>query len=276
MIDNKKEFNLVYENFIMIGERIKLRTVLFSLIFVPIFITFAAEGWSDDFEKAKQHLKDGICTYDEKLLQDAKEIFIQLADNNPSDYVYAYYVALAYLGLCDLKNFEIVKSSIKTKKKALKKERIALAEEGIVYADNSIKLNYNYSESHRVKGALISNRISGMISGIRYGNMAEDEINIALKIKPGNALAKIEIAREYIKKPAILGGDVKKGIEILNKVLIDNPELERGYLNLGIAHEKIGENEMAMNTFRQLLDLNPKNMEAKFYLERLMQSKYGV
>ncbi|MFQ5714095.1 MAG: tetratricopeptide repeat protein [Candidatus Scalinduaceae bacterium] len=234
------------------------------------FIAITSEGKNDEFEQAKQHLKDGIRTYDEELLQDAKEVFIQLANKNPSDYVYPYYAALTYLSLCDLKNFEMVKSSIRAKKKALKKERIALAGEGIVYVDKSIKLNDNYSESHRVKGALISNRISGMISGIHYGNMAEDEINIALKIEPNNALAKIEVAREYINKPGLLGGNVKKGIEILEKILKDNPEIEKGYVSLGIAYKEIGEKEKAMNTFKRVLEINPDNLEAKFFLDQLM------
>lgn len=246
------------------------------LFLILSFIAITSEGKNDRFEQAKQHLKDGIRTYDEKLLQDTKEIFIHLANKNPSDYIYAHYVALTYLSLCDLKNFEIVKSSIRVKKKALKKERIALAELGIVYADKSIKLNDNYSESHRVKGALISNKISGLISGMLNGRLAEDEINMALQIQPDNALAHIETARKFLNKPSIVGGDIEKGIETLNKILKDNPELERGYLNLGIAYEKRGENEKAMNIFKQLLNLNPRNIEAKYYLERLMQSKYGV
>lgn len=251
-------------------------TVIFLLIILLVFITFAVDGATDDFELAKQRLNDGIRTYDENLLLAAKESFVNLSKNNPSEYIYPYYVALAYLSLCDLKNFEIAKTSIKVKKRSLKKERITLAEEGLIYADKSIKLKDDFSESHRVKGALISNKISGMISGILNGHLAEDEIDIALQIDPDNALAQIETARKFINKPLILGGDLEKGIEILNKVLRDNPGLERGYLNLGIAYEKSGKKEKAMNTFRKLLDLNPKNLEAKFYLEKLMQLKYGV
>lgn len=252
----------------MIGKRTKLRTALFSLILILIFITFTAEGGNDEFEQAKRQLKDGIRTYDEILLQDTKEIFIQLANKNPSDYVYPYYAALTYLSLCDLKNFEITKSTVKADKKRLKTKRISIAEEGLNYADRSIELNNDFSDSHRVKGALFSNMISGMFSGIRYGGMAEDEINIALKIEPNNALAKIEVAREYINKPGLLGGDVKKGIEILEKILKDNHEIEKGYVSLGIAYEEIGEREKSMNIFKQLLNLNPRNLEAKYYLER--------
>ncbi len=262
----------------MIRKRTKLRAVLFSLILILIFITFTAEGSTsegsnDEFEQAKRQLKDGIRTYDEELLQDAKEVFIQLADKNPSDYVYAYYAALTYLSLCDLKNFEITKSTVKADKKRLKTKRISIAEEGLNYADRSIELNNDFSDSHRVKCALFSNMISGMFSGIRYGGMAEDEINIALKIEPNNALAKIEVAREYINKPGLLGGDVKKGIEILEKILKDNPEIEKGYTNLGIAYEEIGEREKAMKTFEHLLNINPENIEAKYNLDRLVSSK---
>jgi hypothetical protein len=37
--------------------------------------------------------------------------------------------------------------------------------------------------------------------------------------------------------------------------------------------EKIGENEKAVNTFERLLDLNPENIEAKYYLDRLVSTK---
>ena len=258
----------------MMEKRTKLRTALFSLIFFTTFIiTYSARGGNDRFEQAKLYLDEGIRTYNEKLLQDAKEIFIQLANGNPSDYVYPYYVALNYLGLCDLKNFEMTKITSKSKKRSLKEERIALAEKGLIYADKSIELKDDYSESHRIKGTLIPNKISGMFSAMSLGRLAEEEINLALKFDRKNALAHIEIARKYLNKLAIAGGDIGKGITILNKVLKDNPELERGHLNLGIAYEKIGENEKAVNTFERLLDLNPENIEAKYYQDRLVSMK---
>ncbi len=252
---------------------LKNTVTLFVIFLIVSFNTTTSDAENNRFEQAKRQLKDGIRTYDEELLQDAKEVFIQLADNNPSDYVYAYYAALTYLSLCDLKNFEITKSTVKADKKRLKTKRISMAEEGLNNADRSIELNNDFSDSHRVKGTLFSNMISGMFSGIRYGGMAEDEINIALKIEPNNALAKIEVAREYINKPGLLGGNVKKGIEILEKILKDNPEKEKGYVSLGIAYEEIGEKEKAINTFEHLLNINPENIEAKYNLDRLVSSK---
>jgi len=222
------------------------------------------------FEQAKKHLDDGIHTYNEQLLHDAKKIFLQLIKENPSDYIYVHYVALTHLGLCDLKNFEIAQSTVKKVKKALKAKRVAIAEEGLPFADKSIELNDNFSESYRVRGALISNRISGMVSGMRNGSLAEEDIDIALVIDKNNSMARIENARMYINKPGILGGNVNKGIEIIRNVIKDNPELEKGYVNLGIAYEENGELEKAINTFKRLLEINPDNPEARFYLDQLM------
>ena len=244
------------------------------ILFLAICIVAGtSEAENDRFEQAKKHLDDGIHTYNEQLLYDAKKVFLQLIKENPSDYIYVHYVALTHLGLCDLKNFEIAKCSVKKEKKVLKAKRVAIAEEGIPFADKSIALNSDFSDSHRVRGTLISNRISGMFSGMRNGSLAEEEINIALQIDNNNAMAHIENARKFINKPGLLGGDINKGIEILNNVMKDNPGLEKGYINLGIAYQENGEVENAVNTFKRLLEINPDNPEARFFLDQLMLSK---
>ncbi len=244
------------------------------IIFLVIcLVAGTSEAENDRFEQAKRNLDDGIHTYNEQLLHDAKKIFLPLIKENPSDYIYVHYVALTHLGLCDLKNFEIAKCSVKKEKKALKAKRVAIAEEGIPYADKSIALKSDFSDSHRVRGALISNRISGMFSGMRNGSMAEEEIDMALQIDNNNAMAHIENTRKFINKPGLLGGDINKGIEILNNVIKDNPGLEKGYINLGIAYQENGEVEKAVNTFKRLLEINPDNPEARFFLDQLMFSK---
>lgn len=251
----------------------KKACILLFLFLIVFFTAITSKAENGKFEQAKEYLDDGISTYNEKLLHDARKILIQLIKKNPSDHIYVHYVALTYLGLCDLKNFEIAKSPLREVKNALKAERVALAEEGIVYADKSIALKNDFSDSHRVKGALISNRISGMFSGMRNGSLAEEEINMALQIDNKNDMAHIENARKFINKPGLLGGDINKGIEILEYVIKDNPGLEKAYVNLGIAYEKNGELEKAINTFKHVLEINTDNPEARFFLDQLMLSK---
>ncbi len=246
------------------------------LLFILLIFSFHAvvsDAGSDRFEQAKKYLDKGTNTYNEQLLQDAKKIFIQLSNDNPSDYEYAHYVASTYLGLCDMKNFEIEQSAVKKVKKALKAKRVAIAEEGMPFADKSIELNDNFSESYRVRGALISNKISGMISGMKNGSLAEEDIDIALQIDGNNPMALIENARMYINKPGILGGDVNKGIEIITNVIKDNPELEKGYVNLGLAYIENVEIQNAINIFNRLLEINPSNPEALFFLDKLKLTK---
>ncbi len=247
--------------------------IVFFIFLIVSFNAFALDAGNDKFEQAKKYLGKGIDTYNEQLLQDAKKIFIQLCKDNPADYEYAHYTALAYLGLCDLKNFEIAQNYVKKIKKALKANRVAIAEDGIVYAEKSISLKDGISESHRVYGALISNRISGIVSGMRNGNLAEEQVNIALELDSNNAMAHIENARMYLNKPGLLGGDIDKGIEILIKVVKDNPELAKGYINLGIAYQENDETEKAINTFKSLLETNPDNPEAKFFLDQLTSTE---
>ena len=251
----------------------KKASTLLILFLIISFHAVPSYAGSDRFEQAKKYLDKGINTYNEQLLQDAKKIFIQLSKDNPSDYEYAHYVASTYLGLCDLKNFEIEQSVVKKVKKALKAKRVAIAEEGMPFADKSIELNDNFSESYRVRGALISNKISGMISGMKNGSLAEEDIDIALQIDGKNPMALIENARMYINKPGILGGDVNKGIEIIANVIKDNPKLEKGYVNLGLAYIENVEIQNAINIFSRLLEINPSNPEALFFLDKLKLTK---
>ena len=251
----------------------KKACILLSIFLLVSFHAIVAGAGGDSFEQAKKYLDKGINTYNEQLLQDAKKIFIQLSKDNPSDYEYAHYVASTYLGLCDLKNFEIEQSAVKKVKKALKAKRVAIAEEGMPFADKSIELNDNFSESYRVRGALISNKISGMISGMKNGSLAEEDIDIALQIDGKNPMALIENARMYINKPGILGGDVNKGIEIITNVIKDNPKLEKGYVNLGLAYIENVEIQNALNIFSRLLEINPSNPEALFFLDKLKLTK---
>jgi len=250
----------------------KTRILLLVFLLVP-FHSIVSDAGDDRFEQAKKYLDKGINTYNEQLLQDAKEVFKQLSKDNPSDYEYAHYVASAYLALCDLKNFEIAQSSVKKVQKALKAKRVAIAEEGLPFVDKSIELNDKFSESYRVRGALISNKISGMISGMKNGSLAEEDIDIALQIDKNNPMAQIENARMYINKPGILGGNINKGIEIIRNVVMDNPELEKGYTNLGAAYVENGDVEDAINIFKRLLEINPDNPEARFFLDQLTSKK---
>jgi tetratricopeptide (TPR) repeat protein len=250
------------------------KTSKILLVFMILsFHAVVSDAGNDRFEQAKKYLEKGTKTYNEQLLQDAKKIFIQLIKDNPSDYEYAHYVALSYLGLCDLKNFEIEQSPVKKVKKALKAKRVAIAEEGLPFADKSIELNDNFSESYRVRGALLSNKISGMFSGMKNGSLAEEAIDLSLLIDENNPMALIENARMYINKPGILGGDVNKGIEIIKNVLKDNPELEKGYVNLGLAYIENVEIQNAINIFKRLLEINPSNPEALFFLDKLKLTK---
>ena len=251
----------------------KKASILLSVFLLVSFNAIILYAGDDRFEQAKKYLDKGINTYNEQLLQDAKKIFIQLSKDNPSGYEYTHYVASAYLGLCDLKNFEIEQSTVKKVKKALKAKRVAIAEEGMPFANKSIELNDNFSESYRVRGALISNKISGMISGMKNGSLAEEDIDIALQLDENNPMARIENARMYINKPGILGGDVNKGIEIISNVIKDNPELEKGYVNLGLAYIENVEIQNAINIFTRLLEINPSNPEAMFFLDKLKLTK---
>lgn len=242
-----------------------------SITFISALV-FAADLESK-FDKARQLLNEGARTYSVEKLNAAKILFLELSNDDPGNYVYPYYMGLMYLELCNIKNFEIDKSAIRAEKKVRKAERVAIAGEGETYVNKSISLKEDFSDSHRLKGALISYKISGMISGMRFGGQADDEIKLSLKLDPNNSLASIETARKLIYNPAIAGGDLNEGIRLLKEVTKSNPELERAYILLGMAYEWKREYDKAMITFKDLLKINPANPEAQFFLDKILDSE---
>ena len=72
---------------------------------------------------------------------------------------------------------------------------------------------------------------------------------------------------------AFWAGDVNKGIEIIRTVIKNNPELEKGYANLGLAYMEKDEVENAINIFKRLLEINKDNPEAMFFYDKLTSNK---
>lgn len=227
----------------------------------------------DKFEEAKQLLNDGARTYSVKKLEDAKGIFIELANKDSKNYLFPYYTALTYLEISNIKNFDVDKSQTRAEKKIRKAERVIIASEGEEFIDKSIASKNDFAESHRVKGALIAYKISGMMSGMRFGGQANEQIKLSLKYAPNNPLALIETARKLIFSPAIVGGDLKQGMTILNNVITDNPKLKMAYILLGHAYDWCNDKENAIKTFKALLKINPENPEAQYFLSKLLELK---
>ncbi len=256
------------------GVTWKLSGILILTVLTAFFsCAGSVNANQDDFKKAKQLRVEGAAAYDVKLLEDAKALFIQLSNDDATNYIYPYYTGLTYLDICNVKNFEVEKAQTRAEKKSLKAMRVALAGEGVSYIDKSIKLKDDFSESHRVKGALISYQISGMFSGMRLGGKADDAINRALNLDAENLLVKVEIARKLIYNPAIAGGDLDKGMETLQAVINSDPKIERAYILLGMAYEWSKDKENAVKMFNAVLKMNPKNAEARFFYDDITASK---
>jgi len=250
----------------------KIILVIAISLSLTLYCTGTIAG-TTKFEEAKQLLKDGARTYNTEQLEKAKGLFIEISNEEASNYLYPYYVSLTYLELCNIKNYEVEKSKERAEQKVRKAERVALARKGELFSGKSIALNANFSESHRVNGALISYQISGMISGMRYGSKAEESIKKALELDPGNPLAILETARKLIYSPAIVGGDLNGGMKILNNIIKTNPEIEKAYILLGIAYGWLKDKDQAIKTFKDVLAINPANIEAQLFIDDITASK---
>jgi tetratricopeptide (TPR) repeat protein len=101
------------------------------------------------------------------------------------------------------------------------------------------------------------------ISKKYYTDKAVRSYQNVLKINPDNLDAKTDLALCYAEGPAPM-----QGILLLREVVAKNPQHEMAQYNLGILSVKSGQYDKAISRFETVLQINPKNTEARFLLGR--------
>lgn len=137
-------------------------------------------------------------------------------------------------------------------------------EEAVERAHRALE-EQEFSEGYRLLSDAHSQMMlaRGLIYMIRNGDEARSAAFRALELDPANPRAHISVAGFYLNAPAVAGGDVEEGIEVLESGvrLREAAESERFlmYLWLSNAHRELGEEQAASRYLQQARSIFPQS-----------------
>ena len=109
---------------------------------------------------------------------------------------------------------------------------------------------------------------ANILSGLKYGKCAQEEVNKALQMDPKSAMNWIAsgVGKYYL--PASFGGGPDMAIKDFEKALALDSKSAEGYLWLGLAMRKSNRNADARKALQKALELNPQRVWIKQQLEK--------
>lgn len=131
----------------------------------------------------------------------------------------------------------------------------------------------NFSEGLRVRADLYSQMMlsRGMLYMMRNGRAARDAAMEARRLDPKNVRALITVAGFYLNAPGVAGGDIQRGIEVLERALSLDPEDRNNrfliLVWLAEAHRSLDDQEPAREYLTRALQIYPESKT----VQKLMQ-----
>lgn len=145
----------------------------------------------------------------------------------------------------------------------------AAAETGMKGAERATMLKPDVAEYHRLLGTLCGQAIpANVISGLRYGRCAQDEVKRAIDLDPRaseNYLSR-GVGNYYL--PAALGGGADAAIKDFQKAIELDPKSAEAHLWLGLALRKLNRDAEARKELESALRLNPSRAWTKQQLAK--------
>jgi len=138
--------------------------------------------------------------------------------------------------------------------------------------ERSIKLNDDFSDSHRLLGEVLMRLIDfkGTLFAATNGPKAKKEIEKALKLNPENVEAHIALGLWFLFTPGLWGGNIDEAIRSLKRaeeLAFDEHQRFLASMWLGKALLGKGKKEEAKGYFLKALEIYPKSGWAKKELE---------
>ncbi|HZT39381.1 MAG TPA: tetratricopeptide repeat protein [Bryobacteraceae bacterium] len=142
------------------------------------------------------------------------------------------------------------------------------AETGIRAAEKAVSLKPDSADYHRLLGTLCGQAVRDVISGMKYGKCALDEVNKAIQLDPKGARNYLSRGVGYYYLPPAFGGGLDKAIADFQKAIELDPKLAEAHLWLGVALRKANRNAEARKALERSLQLNPNRVWAKQQLDK--------
>ena len=146
-----------------------------------------------------------------------------------------------------------------------KKQAESLAEAGLDPAQKAISIDGSNAEYHRLRGALCGQVIPAnpFVGALKYGQCARVEIDKAIQLNSGLALAYVSRGVGNYYLPASMGGGPSVAVQDFDKAISIDPKLADSYLWKGITLRKENRNAEARQALEQAVRLAPNRVWAK-------------
>jgi len=200
----------------------------------------------------ERQLEDARVTLDAAALTAAKNTLAECVRQDPQSAPCAFDLALAESYLVQAEG--IVKHTDASKR---------WLDKAIADAQKAIAINDHFADAHALLGDLYGEKISGMMSAMRYGPKANAESARALQLDPNNALVYAVQGRKYLFTPSAFGGDVDKAIESFKRATAIDPRSYEDFVWLAKAYKKKGDATAANNALDEALRLNSRSVFAR-------------
>lgn len=201
-----------------------------------------------DLRRALNRLEEGRATLEDSVLAEAQAQFEKCVTSDPKEERCRYQLArVAYY------------RALGAQLRGDKHQEQHWADVGIFHALETIRLNGGFAEARSLLADLYARKITGMISGSKFGPMITAENQRALVLNPKSAVVQAAVGREYLFKPKAFGGNVDKALEALRESVHLDPKSDESWTWLAVALRKKGEQPEADKAIAQALILNPRS-----------------
>jgi tetratricopeptide (TPR) repeat protein len=123
--------------------------------------------------------------------------------------------------------------------------------------------------NHRIEARLCSQRITGALTGIRFGSRVESALQTARELDPQSGEVHVAIGLRKLMAPQWFGQDWNAALEDFCFAAGRLPHDERPRVFAGMACHLLERREQALQWLEEAVQLNPSNAYARAVLKRL-------
>lgn len=151
-----------------------------------------------------------------------------------------------------------------------KKRSASYAESGIEFARKAVTESNSNAEYHRLLGEMCGQVIPAnpLLGALKYGQCARDELNKAIELDNGLAIAYVSRGVGNYYLPSSMGGGPDLAIKDFQKAIALNSQLADAYLWKGLALRKENRNAEARQALEHALAIDPKRAWIKQELDK--------
>ena len=228
--------------------------IVFAVLFTAIAgSTLHAASEADALQKdGERQLEEGRILLDVNTLKGARNSFTQCTTQDPKNSACFYNLARTEFYLVRVE--EIAKHTDDAHK---------ILDKAVSDAQKAIALNDRFADAHALLADLYGAKITGMMSGMKFGPKAGAESKRALELDPNNAFAYAVLGRKYFYSPSAFGGDINKAIDSFKHAAALDPHSDEDLVWLAKAYHKKGDAPQEKEAIAQALRLNPRSVFAQ-------------